>query len=56
MIILTNHKFEVEAITYGLAQKLRIHSSEEYRQFQGINLLILIPMLVKYTYYAKFLT
>lgn len=55
MIILTNEKFEIEAITFGLAQKLRVTSTEDYRHLQGMNLLILIPMLAKYTYYAKYI-
>ena len=47
-IILMNKNFQIEAITVCLHHKLKMHSGD-YVYLQGINLLALIPSLIKYT-------
>lgn len=54
MLIMANDRFEIEAITQGLAQKLKIED-HDYEYFRGLPLLSLIPMLAKYTLYARYI-
>ena len=44
----------MEAITYSLAQKLKI-TEDDYCYFRGLSLLALMPMLPKYTRFAKYI-
>lgn len=54
MIVLVDENFEIEGITYGLAQKLKIEEAD-YEFLRGMNLLALIPTLAKYTHLGQYI-
>ena len=54
-MILLNGDFEIEGITFSLHQKFKF-TSEDYFYLKGINILALMPMLVKYTKYCCMIT
>lgn len=55
MTIILGEYFDIQAITLGFSQKARINT-ENNIHFVGLNIIALIPMLAKYTFFAKSLT
>jgi hypothetical protein len=55
MTIILGENFDIQAITIGFSQKVRINS-ENNMHFIGLNIIALIPMLAKYTFFSKCLT